>query len=179
MDQYLCLKKSQQKTLKRRKEFGVSDFPQSRTTPTPRVRNTSLQWIMQDQGYYSQKKPWTMPTAGHQVQQLPEGVLRIWAQTGGRMLLPIVRSLTLPLYLLSPINHLIYLFFEYQIKKMLKCLTNLLCFYRILHYRDDILRSKFVCICVPLKHCIRRYPSLKPGQTSFLCLFQKYKIDLC
>lgn len=61
-----------------------------------------------------------MPTAGHQVQQLPEGVLRIWAQTGGRMLLPIVMSLTLPLYLLSPINHLIYLFFEYQIKKNVK-----------------------------------------------------------
>ena len=25
-----------------------------------------------------------MPTAAHQVPQLPEGVLRIWAQTGGR-----------------------------------------------------------------------------------------------
>ena len=66
---------------------------------------------MQDNGHYRHKKPSAMPTPAHQVQQLPEGVLRIWAQTGGRLLVSIVMPLTLPLYVLSPINRRIHVIF--------------------------------------------------------------------
>lgn len=77
-------KNHNKKTLKRRKEFGVSDFLKWEPPPHP-VQTLPYSGYV-GLGYYSHKKAKTElahrrpsgPTAS-------EGVLRIWAQTGGRM----------------------------------------------------------------------------------------------